>query len=114
MASNPENFLAIGFGGGSVPGIAANTALMGLLDELGIREHIRQIWGTSAGAVVGAGYATGRSAPEMLEFVMSLDRPGTADVEVVGPRDAIETVKVGGAAVTVVRGELDLTRSEQT
>jgi hypothetical protein len=31
-------------------------------------------------------------------------------VEVVGPRDAIETVKVGGEAVTVVRGELDLAR----
>ena len=37
-----------------------------------------------------------------------MGRPGTATVEVVGARDAIETVKVGGGAVTVVRGELDL------
>ncbi len=37
-----------------------------------------------------------------------MGRPGTASVEVVGARDAIETVKVGGGAVTVVRGELDL------
>ena len=37
-----------------------------------------------------------------------MGRPGRATVEVVGPRDAIETVKVGGEAVTVVRGELDL------
>jgi trans-2,3-dihydro-3-hydroxyanthranilate isomerase len=37
-----------------------------------------------------------------------LDRPGQAYVTVVGPRDDIATVKVGGAAVTVVRGELAL------
>ncbi len=35
-----------------------------------------------------------------------MNRPGYATVEVVGPRDAIETVKVGGSAVTVMRGEL--------
>ena len=37
-----------------------------------------------------------------------MNRPGHATVEVVGPRDDIETVKVGGAAVTVLRGELVL------
>jgi trans-2,3-dihydro-3-hydroxyanthranilate isomerase len=35
-----------------------------------------------------------------------LHRPGQATVEVVGPRDDIETVKVGGGAVVVLRGEL--------
>jgi trans-2,3-dihydro-3-hydroxyanthranilate isomerase len=35
-----------------------------------------------------------------------MGRPGEAFVEVVGPRDAIETVKVGGFAVEVMRGEL--------
>jgi trans-2,3-dihydro-3-hydroxyanthranilate isomerase len=35
-----------------------------------------------------------------------MQRPGRADVEIIGPRDAIETVKVGGGAVTVLRGEL--------
>jgi hypothetical protein len=29
-------------------------------------------------------------------------------VEVVGPRENIETVRVGGGAVTVVRGELTI------
>lgn len=37
-----------------------------------------------------------------------LERPGHAFVEVVGPREDIETVKVGGTAVTVLRGELSL------
>lgn len=35
-----------------------------------------------------------------------MNRPGRAIVEVVGPRDDIETVRVGGGAVTVIRGEL--------
>ncbi len=37
-----------------------------------------------------------------------LRRPGQATVEVVGPRDDIETVRVGGGAATIVRGELVL------
>jgi trans-2,3-dihydro-3-hydroxyanthranilate isomerase len=37
-----------------------------------------------------------------------MQRPGQAKVEVVGPRDDIETVKVGGSAITVLRGELVL------
>ncbi|MCL4302750.1 MAG: PhzF family phenazine biosynthesis protein [Anaerolineae bacterium] len=37
-----------------------------------------------------------------------LGRPGQASVEIVGPRDDIETVKVGGGAATIVRGELVL------
>lgn len=35
-----------------------------------------------------------------------MGRPGQGTVEVIGPRDNIEAVKVGGPAVTVVRGEL--------
>jgi trans-2,3-dihydro-3-hydroxyanthranilate isomerase len=37
-----------------------------------------------------------------------MKRPGVAHVQVVGPRHDIETVKVGGSAVTVMRGELVL------
>jgi trans-2,3-dihydro-3-hydroxyanthranilate isomerase len=37
-----------------------------------------------------------------------MNRPGTGYVEVVGTRDDIETVRVGGSAVTVMRGELVL------
>lgn len=37
-----------------------------------------------------------------------MGRPGQARVEIIGERNAIETVKVGGPAVTIVRGELVL------
>ena len=37
-----------------------------------------------------------------------VDRPGEGQAEVIGPRDDIETVRVGGAAVIVLTGELRL------
>ena len=37
-----------------------------------------------------------------------MHRPGKATVEVVGPRQDIKAVKVGGAAATIVRGELEV------
>jgi len=37
-----------------------------------------------------------------------MKRPGRATVEVVGPREEIEAVKVGGAAATILRGEVIL------
>jgi trans-2,3-dihydro-3-hydroxyanthranilate isomerase len=37
-----------------------------------------------------------------------MGRPGEATVEVIGPPEAIETVKVGGAAVAVMEGRLVL------
>ena len=37
-----------------------------------------------------------------------MERPGKAFVEIVGPRDDIEMVKVGGTAVTILRGELTI------
>jgi len=35
-----------------------------------------------------------------------MGRPGQAHVEVIGPRENIQTVRVGGSAVTVLKGEL--------
>jgi trans-2,3-dihydro-3-hydroxyanthranilate isomerase len=37
-----------------------------------------------------------------------MGRPGRASVEVIGPRTDIQTVKVGGSAVVVLRGELEI------
>ena len=37
-----------------------------------------------------------------------MGRPGSVEVEIVGPPDAVEAVKVGGSAVAVLRGEMTL------
>lgn len=41
-----------------------------------------------------------------------MKRPGQASVEVIGPPEDIQTVKVGGPAVTVIRGELALKHND--
>ena len=80
VAENNTNFLAIGFGGGSVPGLAANTALMGIIDELELRPHVKEVWGTSAGSIVAGAMACGLTAQRMLPLLEELDRPGVVDI----------------------------------
>ncbi|MDQ3583144.1 MAG: patatin-like phospholipase family protein [Pseudomonadota bacterium] len=79
IASNPDNHLAIGFGGGSAPGLAGNIALAGLLTELEIRPYIKEIWGASAGAIVGGAWSTGAPVEHMLSLLDELDRKGAVD-----------------------------------
>lgn len=64
--------------------------------------------GSATGAM--AAYLWRRHILEGPEFIAQqghwMHRPGEAFVEVVGPPDSIETVKVGGYAVEVMRGEI--------
>ncbi|MGH7150102.1 MAG: patatin-like phospholipase family protein, partial [Planctomycetota bacterium] len=57
----------MGFGGGAAHGLAGNGALAALLEELGLRPHVREVWGTSAGAIVGAAWAGGLHGRDILE-----------------------------------------------
>lgn len=80
LVSDPRRRVVVSFGGGGVPGIAANLALAELFERLDLRAHVDQVWGTSAGAVVGGGWASGSSAARILAEVRSLHRRGSVDV----------------------------------
>lgn len=64
--------------------------------------------GSATGAM--AAYLWHHGLLEHNQFVAEqghgMERPGTAYVEIVGPHNAIETVRVGGAAVSVLEGRL--------
>jgi trans-2,3-dihydro-3-hydroxyanthranilate isomerase len=63
--------------------------------------------GSATGSMAALLFRHGRLGPRLVaEQGHWLGRPGRAEVEVVGPPEAIETVRVGGAAVTVLRGTL--------
>ncbi len=79
IAANPDNYLAVGFGGGSVPGLAGNIAFAGLLSELELRPHIKEVWGTSAGSIVGGSWCTGAPVTHMLELLETLNSQGAVD-----------------------------------
>lgn len=80
IATNPANHFAVSLGGGCIPGLASNTALVGILEELDLRARVKEVWGTSAGGVVASGWASGTSASELLGAIASLDYPGAVDV----------------------------------
>ena len=81
MVTNPDNHLAIGFSGGGVPGIAGNAALLSIMEDLNVGPHIKEVWGTSAGGIVGAGMAVGTNSQEVMELVETGNgRKGVIDV----------------------------------
>jgi len=80
LATSPEHRFVVSLGGGSVPGISGNLALIRLLEQLDLKSHVDEIWGTSAGAVVGGGWATGTDAETILDLLSELGRGRTLDV----------------------------------
>jgi predicted acylesterase/phospholipase RssA len=79
LVEDGRHRFVVAFGGGSIPGLCGNLALARILEELDLRGRVAEIWGTSAGAVVGSGWASGTAALEILELVRSLDRRGAVD-----------------------------------
>ena len=58
LVRDEGNRVVVSFGGGSIPGLSGNLALARILEELEVRPHVAEVWGTSAGAVCGGGWAT--------------------------------------------------------
>ena len=82
MAKNPENHFVVSFGGGSLHGLSGNCALAVLLEELGLRPYVKQVWGTSAGSIVGGSWASGTPADQMIGIVESLKDKRALDIAI--------------------------------
>jgi predicted acylesterase/phospholipase RssA len=80
LATNPEYRLVVSFGGGAIAGVCGNIALASLLEELELRQQIAEIWGTSAGAIVGGCWASGTDAATMREILLSAPAGESVDV----------------------------------
>lgn len=80
LASDPEKRFVISLGGGCVPALCGNAALVALLEELGLRQHVAEVWGTSSGAIIGGAWASGLSSETVVERVRALSRRRMLDV----------------------------------
>jgi predicted acylesterase/phospholipase RssA len=80
VATSPDTKLVLSLGGGAAPGLCGNCALVRIVEELGLREHVAEVWGTSAGAIVGGGWASGTPVLRVLEIVAGLARGRSVDV----------------------------------
>lgn len=80
LATAGEHRLVVSLGGGATAGLCGNIALVRLLEELGLKQHISELWGTSAGAIVGGSWSTGTAAADMLATLRKLGPKDTVDL----------------------------------
>jgi len=70
LITREDSRVVISLGGGSAPALAGNIALLRILEELELRAHVQQVWGTSAGAVIGGPWASGTTAEQILHYTL--------------------------------------------
>ena len=81
LACDPRRRFVVSLGGGGVPALGGNMALVDLLEDLGLRDHVAEVWGTSAGAIIGGSWASGTEPPRMMEILRSLHGRGMTDID---------------------------------
>jgi len=81
LASDPRRRFVVSMGGGGVPSLCGNLVLAELIEALGLREHVVEIWGTSAGAITGGSWASGTPASRMHEIIFGLQSKAMTDID---------------------------------
>jgi NTE family protein len=66
--NQPNTKKVLSLGGGGAKGIVGNAVLIYLLEKLNLIKKIDEIWGSSAGSITGAAYASGLSASEIIHL----------------------------------------------
>lgn len=79
LMEREDNKVVVSMGGGALPGLCGNIALAGILEELELQDRVEEVWGTSAGSVVGGLWAAGSSSRTILDLVRSLGERSSLD-----------------------------------
>jgi predicted acylesterase/phospholipase RssA len=80
LAEDPDGRFVVALGSGALPAIAGNLALVSILDDLGLKGRVAEVWGVSAGAVVGGAWTSGVEPAAILEGLLALRGRGAVDV----------------------------------
>ncbi len=80
IATDPQKRFVVSLGGGCVPALCGNAALVGLLEELELREHVAEVWGTSSGAIIGGSWASGTRASTIISRLHTLQKRRMVDI----------------------------------
>lgn len=80
LVKDPGNKVVVSLGGGALAGLCGNLAIWRILEELELAHEVDEIWGTSAGAVIAGGWASGAKAHDVLDRVGGLGEKGAVDV----------------------------------
>ena len=88
--------IILALGSGSLLSMAASVALLRVVEQHGLAGRVRQVWGCSAGAIVGSLYALGMSPDDIYTKIMRLRRRDLVDYNWTGFLSAIFTGKIKG------------------
>jgi predicted acylesterase/phospholipase RssA len=96
VQTDPSRPIIIALGSGSLLSMAASVALLRVVEEHGLAGRIKQVWGCSAGAIVGSLYALGMSPNAIYDLIARLHRRDLVDYNWSGFLSAIFTGKIKG------------------
>ena len=69
--------------GGGAQGIVGNALYLYLLEKLQLLPYFDEIWGVSAGSIVGGGYASGMSVANIIRFAVKVKNRDLLELSVV-------------------------------
>jgi NTE family protein len=81
IACDPRRRFVVSLGGGGVPALGGNMALVELLEDLGLHDRVAEVWGTSAGAIIGGSWCSGTEPARMKQILRSLHARGMTDID---------------------------------
>lgn len=88
--------IVLALGSGSLLSMAASVALVRLIEQHGLAGRLKEVWGCSAGAIVGSLYALGMSPDDIYDHIARLRRRDLVDYNWSGFLSAIFTRKMKG------------------
>jgi len=96
VLADPAKPIIIALGSGSLLSLAASVALLRVVEARNLTGRIKQVWGCSAGSIVGSLFALGMSPDEIYSHIARLHRGDLIDYNWWGFLNAIFTGRIQG------------------
>ncbi|MCX7020808.1 MAG: patatin-like phospholipase family protein, partial [bacterium] len=77
---DPDTHFAVSLGSGATLALASSLSILQTLDDLGLRDHVDEVWGTSSGALASALWCSGAPVAEVMAILRRLRRRDLVDV----------------------------------
>jgi predicted acylesterase/phospholipase RssA len=72
FANIPNQKIVLSLAGGGAKGCVGNVVLLYLFERLNLMDHFEEIWGVSAGSMIGSAYCAGMSSAELINLISDI------------------------------------------
>ena len=77
---DPDTHFIVSLGSGAMLALASSLSILQALDDLGLREHVDEVWGASSGALAAGLWCSGAPVAEVMALLRRLRRRDLVDV----------------------------------